>query len=84
MENKIEFKGKCKGVKLIKRSENDNHICVIIITEDDENWFESETSFSSYWIDELIEQLKNAKSFLETQNPSIHEGRQYGWEFKTM
>ena len=37
----IEFKGMCKGVRLEKRGLNDNHICVQILTEDDENWFES-------------------------------------------
>jgi hypothetical protein len=80
--NIIEFKGDCKGVRLKNRSENDNHICVEILTEDDENWFVSETSFSSYWIDELIEQLQNAKSFIETQEPDIYKNKQYGFKFK--
>lgn len=77
-----EFKGHCKGVKLIKRGENDNHICLQILTEDGENWFAPANSFSSYWIDDLIEQLKIAKAYIETQEPDMHEGRQYGWKFR--
>lgn len=38
--------------------------------------------FSSYWIDDLIEQLKNAKSFIESQEPDVYEKRQYGFKFK--
>ena len=77
-----EFKGECKGVRLVPRGANDNHICIEILTEDDGNWFESNQSFSSYWIDDLIEQLTLAKQYMKTQSPHIHEGRQYGWKFK--
>lgn len=83
MSKTLEFKGQCKGVKLTERGVNDNHICLQILTEDDENWFPSENSFSSGWIDELIEQLQIAKKYMETQEPDIHEGRQYGWKFKS-
>jgi hypothetical protein len=79
----IEFKGKCKGVKLLKRETNDNHICLQILTEDDEYWFPSANPFSSFWIDELIEQLQKAKQFIETQEPDIYDGHQYGWKFKS-
>ena len=85
MEQKITFKGRCKGVELIKRGINDNHICINILTEDDGNWFvsKSEIGFSSSWIDELIEQLQNAKKYIETQEPDMYEGRQYGYKFKS-
>lgn len=79
----IEFKGNCKGVKLTKRGENDPHIMVSILVEDDGNWFVDEKNkFSSYWIDDLIEQLNNAKSFIESQEPDIYEDKQYGFKFK--
>lgn len=77
-----EFKGICKGVKLTKRDKNDNHICLQILTEDDENWFVSASPFSSFWIDDLIEQLKTAKAYIETQEPDMYEGRQYGYKFR--
>ncbi len=76
----IEFKGNCKGVRLEKRGKNDNHIKVILLTEDDDNWFEGD-SFSSFWIDELIEKLIQAKKFIETQEPDIYDGVQYGYKF---
>ena len=70
MEQKITFKGRCKGVELIKRGINDNHICINILTEDDGNWFvsKSEIGFSSSWIDELIEQLQTLKNILRHKN----------------
>ena len=79
-----EFKGNCKGIKLTKRkrNENDNHICVQILTEDDGDWFASCNSFSSYWIDDLIEQLKITKAYIETQEPDMYNGKQYGWKFR--
>ena len=83
MSEKIDFKGNCKGIRLTRRGENDPHIMVSILTEDDENWFVDEKNkFSSYWIDDLIEQLKNAKSFIESQEPDVYEKRQYGFKFK--
>ena len=78
-----EFKGRCKGVKLTKRGKDDNHICLQIITEDDDSWFPSDIPFSSSWIDELIQQLQFAKKYIETHEPDIYEGRQYGWKFKS-
>jgi hypothetical protein len=80
---KIEFKGQCKGVELVKRETNDNHICVRILTEDDDDWFASASSFSSSWLDELIEQLQLAKKYIESQEPDMFNGKQYGWKFKT-
>jgi hypothetical protein len=61
-----EFKGECKGVRVFNRN-FDNHLCVEILTDDRV----SVGYFSSCWIDELIEQLKKAKEFLETQKPNI-------------
>ena len=83
MSEKIDFKGDCKGIRLTRRGENDPHIMVNILTEDDENWFVNENNtFSSYWIDDLIKQLNNAKSFIESQEPDIYENNQYGFKFK--
>ena len=80
----IEFKGQCKGIRLSKRGRNDNHICIQILTEDDDNWFASAEPFSSSWIDELITQLQATKEYLKTQEPAISNGRQYGWNFKSV
>lgn len=83
MSEKIDFKGNCKGIRLTRRGENDPHIMVSILTEDDENWFvDKNNKFSSYWIDDLIKQLNTAKSFIESQEPDIYEKTQYGFKFK--
>ena len=44
------FLGRCMGVGLRKRGDNDNHVVFVIIYEDDGNWFASENSVSSYWM----------------------------------
>ena len=52
-----EFLGACKGVRLVKRGPDDPHICLLILTEDDDNWFPSKEPFSSFWLDDLLVQL---------------------------
>jgi hypothetical protein len=80
MANTIQFRGNCMGVKLRERGPNDPHITVILEVEDDENWYE-QCDFSSYWLDELIEKLQQAKKFCESQEPDNYENHQYGWKF---
>jgi hypothetical protein len=73
----VEFKGECKGVLLKPRGKDDPHVLVSILTEDDEHWSEHDC-FSSYWLDELIDQLQQARRALETF-PKDRDG--CGWEF---
>ena len=79
-KNIVEFKGECKGIGLRKRGVNDPHVEVVLLVEDDETWYET-GSFSSCWIDELIEKLQEAKKYLETKEPDIYNGVQYGYKF---
>lgn len=80
------FKGNLKGIVLSKRGgDNDSHIKINIITEDDENWFTSsnENGFSSYWLNDLQEQLELSKKWMiENCIPDIHDGIQYGYKLK--
>ena len=56
--SEIEFKGEYKGIRLIPRGEDDNHICFQILNEDHGSWLEDTGEMtSSYWIDDLIEQI---------------------------
>ena len=81
----IDFKGNCKGVRLKPRGNNDPHICLTILTEDDECWFEGSSHFSSYWCSDLVEQLKQAQYYMETNcDPDMYDGIQYGWKFRSM
>ncbi len=79
----VSFNGNCKGVRLKKRSKKDDHIVVVIMTEDDGKWIDID-EFSSFWIDEMIEKLQEAKKFIETQEPDIYNynGKQYGYKFR--
>jgi hypothetical protein len=49
------------GVNLTPRDTDDQHIMIQLMTEDDGNWFNHGSSFSSYWIDDLIEALMKTK-----------------------
>ena len=74
-----EFLGNCAGVRLVPRGDDDNHICVEILAEDDGTWQQG-NEFSSFWLDELIAQLQAARRYIKTQKPDP-EG--FGYEFKT-
>ena len=67
-----EFKGDCMGVRLVQRGPDDKHICFQLLVEDS----------SSYWLDELIEVLQNARASMKHHSPDKVNGRQYGWRFK--
>jgi hypothetical protein len=56
--------GKQFGIKFQARGSDDPHICVQLLGEDDENWFDFGDRFSSYWIRDLIEQLQAAEQLL--------------------
>lgn len=78
------FKGELKGIVLSKRGDNDPHIMFTIISEDDGDWFkEVNNCSSSYWIDDLREQITEASIWLKNEAlPDIYEGRQYGYKIK--
>lgn len=81
-ENEIEYEkiflGKCHGVILTHRGEDDPHVCVQIITEDDENWFVSDNSFSSFWLPDLMSVLQEAQDWMN-QNCDMDD---CGWKFR--
>lgn len=57
---KIDFRGENIGVRLSQRGIDDLHICVGIITKD-KDWSNAiPYDFSSGWLDELAEKLKDA------------------------
>lgn len=73
------LKGRCFGVKLEARGPNDLHVCVQIIGEDDGHWFDVGNPFSSFWIQDLIDQLEIAKAVLDTQYKEDPSG--FGYTF---
>ena len=71
--------GKCHGVLLTRRGTNDPHVCMQIITEDDENWFVSDSSFSSFWLPNFMTVLREAQDWIN-QNCDLTDE---GWSFKS-
>lgn len=75
------FKGYCAGVVLEHRKDwenpNDPHVCFFLIVEDDENWYETTKGFSSYWIDDLLEQLQCARDWMNEYCTKTN----CGWQF---
>lgn len=73
------FLGSCKGVGLQPRGTGDPHVCFVILTEDDGNWFASSNSTSSYWLPELITQMQAAQAWCEN---NCDKDGPWGWKFK--
>jgi len=61
------LKGRQFGIILKERGPNDPHVCIQIIGEDDEHWFDIGNSFSSFWLQDLIDQLEAAKILIGAQ-----------------
>lgn len=82
MLHNLVLKGQQHGVRFVRRGEEgvDDHILVQLMSEDDENWFDSNgQAFSSYWLDDLIEVLTAAKVAL------VHDAAKddrWGYKFK--
>ncbi len=74
------FLGGCKGIGLQNRGPRDRHVCLVILTEDDGNWFPDKEPFSSYWADDLMGQLQAAKAWMEQNCDPSPDG--YGWKFR--
>lgn len=74
------FLGECKGIALTRRGKDDPHVCMSILTEDDEQWFESSNPSSSYWMKDLQEQLNNAIEWIEKNCDKDPDG--FGYVFK--
>jgi hypothetical protein len=72
------FLGKCHGVILTHRGKSDPHVCVQIITEDDDNWFISDNSFSSFWLPDLMSILEEAFDWIDK---NCDDG-DCGWKFR--
>lgn len=77
-EYRRTFLGECLGIGLSNRGPDDNHVMITIRCEDDANWSASSGSFSSFWLPDLQEQLKEALAWLKKN--TIKE--EYGWRFK--
>lgn len=80
---RVVFLGSCLGIGLKERGPNDPHVLIQILVGadlvgDDENWFTLESSFSSFWLPDLEDQLTEAKAWIE-QHCTYQPG---GWIFK--
>jgi hypothetical protein len=74
------FYGKCHAIALDHRGLEDKHVVMQILSEDDGNWFIGKRDFSSYWCDELISLLHEAKDWMNKNCIADEEG--YGWSFR--
>ena len=73
------FLGHCHGVVLSRRGEDDPHVVVQLIIEDDGNWFISLSNFSAFWLPELQDLLSEAEVWMMMHCEKISDG---GYEFK--
>lgn len=74
------FFGHQFGIGLLPRGENDKHVCVQVLAEDDEYWFPSQGQFSCHWLSDLQAVLSEAQGWMEANCIPDKDG--YGWQFK--
>jgi hypothetical protein len=73
--------GKCHGILLMRRGENDPHVCIHPIVEDDETWHTPPSGgFSSFWLSDYIEVIKQAREWIQMNCEIDPSG--FGWLFK--
>jgi hypothetical protein len=81
----MELKGIQFGVRFVERGPKDKHVCIQLLSEDDETWFEVGNSFSSFWLDDLIQVLERAKALMASnpnQNHVFETDSGCGYRFK--
>ncbi len=74
----VEFIGLHHKIRLEPSPHDDGRVMVTMFTEDDMNWIEKD-SFSSFWVDDLLEQLNRAKEYLDTRCDKV----EWGYKFKS-
>lgn len=90
--NEKEFLGSCMGVRLVPRGpigslNGDRHVMVQLLVEDDGRWHPKSNPISSHWLDELINQLVEARLWLmeNTKRDMVQIGsgppQQMGFKF---
>ena len=75
-----QFLRNCFGVVLRARSADDPHIAVYHCEQDDDNWY-LRPGYSSHWIDEMIDTLRQAKAWMQEHAEPEKTG--HGYMFKT-
>lgn len=75
-----EFLGACKGVVLTRRGDEDPHVCFTVVTEDDGNWFVSQSHTSSFWYPDLMRQIQAAQAWMEANCVKNPDG--FGYDFR--
>lgn len=59
----MKFLGECFGIEVMDKEKDGLPVLVKLLIEDDEIWHEKE-EFSSYWLDDLINVLTQAKNYV--------------------
>ena len=76
------IKGTYIGIVLSKRGREDNHLCFQLIVRNNESWFISKHSFSTFWLPDFIMVTTEAKEWLE-KNAIIKDDLDLGgWSLK--
>lgn len=79
------IKGQQWGVRFEPRGKNDPHICIQLMGEDDEHWFDigrdsGSGRSSSFWLPDLIAVLQLANDALRNRADASPDG--YGYVFR--
>jgi hypothetical protein len=62
----MKFLGECFGIEIKDNGHDNNYKLLSVMVQNDEVWFNKE-EFSSYWLDDLINVLTQAKNYINKE-----------------
>ena len=74
--------GQCHGTMLRRRRQDDPHVMIDMLVEDDETWHTPPSgSFSSHWLPDYIRVMQETLAWLEANCDKDPLG--FGWTFRS-
>ena len=74
--------GFCVGAVLTERGENDPHVIITYLVDDDGFWSGLSGQVSAYWLDDMIDLNKYVKDYLRDSGKFKELKGGYGYEWK--
>ena len=74
--------GKCHGAMLRRRGQDDPHVMIDVLVEDDETWHTPPSGgFSSFWMRDYIDVMQETLAWINEHCDKDPSG--YGWVFRS-
>ena len=73
--------GSCVGAVLTERRENDPHVAITYLVEDDGFWSVLSSQISAYWIDDMLDLIKFVQNYMRSSGKFKELKNGYGLEW---